>query len=98
MNQSIEHDGRKITSEKFTITIPKSWRDSFNLSPGDILTPYYTDGSPLIFLPSGTEPTQLQEVLMDLLIIGPTPEAGRKLIERLEKAKEYLEAAGVAST
>ena len=69
-----------------------------NLKPGDSLTPYYTDGSPLILLPDAHELNPLEEVLMELLIVGPTPEAGRKLIERLEKAKAYLEATGVASS
>ena len=89
----MKHDSRKITSDKFTVTLPKGWRDSHNLCQGDTVIPYYSEGTPLTLLPESYELSELETVLLELLVLGPSPDSGRKLIERLEKAKVYLEGA-----
>ena len=68
MAQEIAKEDRKITSDKFTITIPKDWRDSHGLTPKMALTPYYQEGSPLVLVPSGTELDALEVQLITLLV------------------------------
>jgi len=73
----------KITGEKFTITIPKSWRDSHGLTRGDSLTPSYTEGSALILNPKNTDLSEVEVALIDLLIEYPKMDKGRELAQKL---------------
>ena len=68
MVKEIRKEDRKITSDKFTITIPKEWRDSHGLTPKNALTPFFQEGSPLVLIPSGTDLDTLEEKLITLLV------------------------------
>uniref|UniRef100_A0A6M3M5U7 Putative antitoxin family protein n=2 Tax=viral metagenome TaxID=1070528 RepID=A0A6M3M5U7_9ZZZZ len=92
----MERDPRKVTSDKYTMTLPKEWREILNIQPGDLLKPHFVDGSPLILIPMNRPLSDLESVLTELLIYGPTPEKTRNLIDRLERAKHFLESAAVA--
>jgi len=92
----MERDPRKVTSDKYTMTLPKEWREILNIQPGDLLKPHFVDGSPLVLIPLNRPLSEFEGVLTELLIYGPTPEKARDLIDRLEKAKHFLESAAVA--
>ena len=94
----MERDPRKVTSDKYTMTLPKEWREILNIQPGDLLKPHFVDGSPLVLIPLNRPLSEFEGVLTELLIYGPTPEKARDLIDRLEKAKHFLESAAVAVT
>jgi hypothetical protein len=68
MSQQIRKEDRKITSDKFTITIPKDWRDSHGLTPKMALSPFYQEGSPLVLIPSDMELDDLETQLVTLLV------------------------------
>lgn len=74
---------RKITSDKFTITLPKDWRDSLNLTPKDALIPFYQDGSPLVLVPQGMILDKLESRLVDLLVTYRGIKDIKKLSEQL---------------
>lgn len=83
MSQEIKKENRKITSDKFTITLPKDWRDSHNLTPKNALTPFYQEGSPLILIPSGTELDDLEAQLITLLVKYNAIKDSKQLAEDL---------------
>lgn len=58
---------RKITGDKFTITLPKDWRDSHGLSPGQSLTPFYGEGTPLVFIPKELELSEAEVKIIEVL-------------------------------
>lgn len=68
MAQEIAKEDRKITSDKFTITIPKDWRDSHHLTPKMALTPFYREGSPLVLIPNDVVLDTLEVQLITLLV------------------------------
>lgn len=73
----------KITGEKFTITIPKNWRDSHGLTRGDSLIPSYTEGSALILNPRNMDLSEVEVALINLLIEYPKMDKGRELALKL---------------
>jgi len=63
----MEAKARKITSNKFIITLPKDWRDSLGLTPEDTVLPYFESGSVLVIVPSSMTLTPIEVQLIDLL-------------------------------
>jgi AbrB family looped-hinge helix DNA binding protein len=92
----MEHESRKITSEKFTITLPKDWREVLQLSPGDEIVPFYREDSPLVIIPSNRPLSEFEHLLVEMLVDGPTVQRAQDLIGRLESAKTFLESAVLA--
>ena len=90
MAMDIAKEDRKITSDKFTVTIPKDWRDSHNLTPKMALTPYYQEGSPLVLVPSGTELDALEVHLISLLVKYKGIKETHQLAEDLSTVVELL--------
>lgn len=92
----MERETRKITSEKFTITLPKDWREILQLSPGDEIIPYYREDSPLVIIPSTRPLSEFEKVLVEMLVNGPTVQSAKDLIERLDTARTFLESSILA--
>lgn len=92
----MEREARKITSKKFTITLPKDWREVLQLEPGDEVVPYYLEDSPLVIIPSNRPLSEFEKVLVEMLVYGPTAQRARDLMERLESAKVFLESSILA--
>ena len=90
MAQEIAKEDRKITSDKFTITLPKDWRDSLGLTPKKALTPYYREGSPLVLIPSGTELDALEVQLITLLVKYRRMKGSKQLAEDLGNVVNLL--------
>ena len=90
MAMDIAKEDRKITSDKFTITLPKEWRDSHGLTPKDAVTPYYQEGSPLVLVPSGTEMDTLEVQLITLLVKYKSIKDSHRLAKELGDVVELL--------
>lgn len=90
MAMDIAKEDRKITSDKFTITLPKEWRDSHGLTPKNALTPYYQEGSPLVLIPSGTELDELEVQLITLLVKYKGIKDSHRLAKELGDVVELL--------
>lgn len=90
MMAQIAKDDRKITGDKFTITIPKEWRDSHGLTSDMSLSPFYQEGSPLILVPSGTELDALEVQLITLLIKYRNIKESYQLAKELEDVVNLL--------
>lgn len=90
MAMDIAKEDRKITSDKFTITLPKEWRDSHGLTPKMALTPYYQEGSPLVLIPSGTELDELEVQLITLLVKYKGIKDSHRLAKELGDVVELL--------
>ena len=88
--QELRKEDRKITSDKFTITIPKEWRDSHGLTPKMALTPFYQEGSPLVLIPSGMELDTLEVQLITLLVKYKSIKESHQLAEELGNVVELL--------
>jgi len=88
---------RKVTSDKFTITLPQDWREILFIQQGDEIVPYYSSGSPLVIVPKNRPLSEFEEELVDMLTEGPTPERAKMLIDRLEVAKRFLESTILAT-
>jgi len=89
--ENIAKEDRKITSDKFTITVPKDWRDSHGLKPGNSLTPFYQDHSPLILIPKGMELDPIEIQLITLIISYKTIKGFKELTENLQKLMDKIE-------
>ena len=87
----MQRDTRKVTSDKFTITLPADWREVLNINPGDDIVPYYLEDSPLVIIPKTRPLSEFEEQLVELLVEGPTASRAKALIDRLEVAKTFLE-------
>jgi len=90
MAQEIAKEDRKITSDKFTITIPKDWRDSHGLTPKRSLSPFYQEGSPLVLIPSGMELDTLEVQLITLLVKYKSIKESHQLAKELGDIVELL--------
>ncbi len=89
--EKIAKEDRKITSDKFTITVPKDWRDSHGLKPGNSLTPFYQDHSPLVLIPKGMELDDLEIQLITLITSYKNMKGFKKLTEDLQKLMDQIE-------
>ena len=76
---------RKITGAKFTITLPKPWRDSHDLQPGMFLTPFFESGSPLILIPKGVELSAVELKMIEFLTKYPTMKEAQEVGTALEE-------------
>lgn len=94
--ERIAKEDRKITSDKFTITLPKDWRDVHGLTPKMALTPFYSDGSPLILIPKGMPLDDLEIKLITLIInyrgVKDTQKLAEDLGDVVDKLNEGLQA------
>ena len=90
MAQEIRKEDRKITSDKFTITIPKDWRDSHGLTPKMALSPFYQEGSPLVLIPNTMELDQLEVQLITLLVKYKSIKDSFRLAQELGDVVELL--------
>jgi bifunctional DNA-binding transcriptional regulator/antitoxin component of YhaV-PrlF toxin-antitoxin module len=81
----VTKEDRKITSDKFTITLPKDWRDGHGLTPKNALTPFYSDGSPLVLIPKGMELDSIEKDLIALIISYRGIKDTRELVETLRE-------------
>lgn len=88
--ERVTKDDRKITSDKFTITIPKDWRDSHGLTPKNALTPFYSNGSPLILIPREMELDSIEKDLIVLLISYRGIKNTRELVEQLGETVDLI--------
>lgn len=95
--QGIAKEDRKITSDKFTITLPKDWRDSHGLTPQKALSPYYQEKSPLVLVPNEVELDELEVQLITLLVkyrgIKDTQQLAKDLGNVVTRLNEGLTAA-----
>lgn len=93
--ERIAKEDRKITSDKFTITLPKDWRDLHGLTPKMALTPFYSDRSPLVLIPKGMSLDGLEVQLITLLInyrgIKDTQKLAEELSGIVDKFNEGLQ-------
>jgi len=78
-------DPRKITSDKFVVTLPKDWRDSLGLTPQDELIPHYMDGSPLILSPVNMVLDSLETQLITLLVNYRSVKEAKLVADSLQK-------------
>lgn len=88
--ERIAKEDRKITSDKFTITLPKEWRDPHGLTPKMTLTPFYSDGSPLVLIPKEMTLDALEVKLITLLINYRGIKDIQKLAEELGDVVDKL--------
>ena len=86
-------DSRKITGEKFTMTLPVGWRrekltkgddgEMRELRPGDYLDAHYEEGSALILIPKEGSTSEVEKTLIELLIKYPMVEKNNALANQL---------------
>jgi len=81
---------RKITSNKFVVTLPKDWRDSLGLTPQDELIPHYQDGSPLILTPSKMKLDPLESQLITLLVSYRSVKEARDVADTLQRIIDVI--------
>ncbi len=86
-------DDRKITGDKFVITLPQTWRELYGLSPAEYVTTLYREGEagPMVIIPKGTKLDPLQLGLISALLDSPTKPEVRKLSRQLKKLAAQLD-------
>lgn len=85
-------DDRKITGDKFVITLPQAWRQAHDLSKGDYVTTMFREGEsgPLVMMPKDAELDELRRGLIVALIDGPSVSEARELSHRLNALVSQL--------
>lgn len=78
-------DDRKITGDKYVITLPQAWRQVHGLTPNDHVTTMFREdeSSPMVIIPKGAVLDELSMGLIVALIDGPSASEARELSLRL---------------
>jgi len=86
-------DDRKITGDKFVITLPQAWREMHGLSPGQYVTTLYREGEagPMVIIPKGIKLDQLQTGLIAALLDSPSKLEVKKLSQQLKQLAIQLD-------
>lgn len=86
-------DDRKITGDKYVITLPQTWRRSHGLSPGDYVTTMFREGepTPMVIIPKDIELDELRKSLIIALLDGPLAVGARGLSQRLNELASQLD-------
>jgi len=86
-------DNRKITGDKFVITLPQNWREAYNLSPGQYVTTLYGEGKagPMVVIPKDIKLNQLQTRLIAALLDSPSKPEMKKLSQQLKQLANQLD-------
>jgi len=86
-------DNRKITGDKYVITLPQAWRQAHGLSPSDHVTTMFGEGeaSPMVVIPKGAELDELRRELIVALLDGPSVSGAKELSLRLGKLVSLLD-------
>jgi len=86
-------DDRKITGDKFVITLPQTWRELHSLSPGQYVTTLYREGEagPMVIIPKGLKLDQLQTGLIAALLDSPSKLEVKKLSQQLKQLANQLD-------
>lgn len=82
----MQSSNRKITGDKFVITLPQPWREANGLVPGNYVEALFRetgDSGPMVIVPHGLELSDLQNGLISALLDGPSPEKAKELAEKL---------------
>ena len=89
-------DDRKITGDKFVITLPQAWREMHSLSPGQYVTTLYREGEagPMVVIPKGVELDQLQRGLVLALLDSPSKPEVKILSRQLKQLAAQLDKLG----
>jgi len=85
-------DDRKITGDKFVITLPQAWRQAHGLSPGDYVTTLFREGEsgPMVVMPKAAKLDELRKGLIVALIDGPSVSEAKELSHRLNALVSQL--------
>lgn len=65
---------RSVISNKGLVTLPKEWREQYNLDQNSEVEIIFKRGGPLMILPTGFIPDALQEACLSFLEKGLTRE------------------------
>ena len=86
-------DDRKITGDKFVITLPQTWRELYGLSPGQYITTLYREGEagPMVIIPKGIELGELQKGLVLALLDVPSTLQTQELSQQLKQLAAQLD-------
>ena len=86
-------DDRKITGDKFVITLPQAWRELHGLSPAEYVTTLYREGEagPLVIIPKDFQLDELQTGLIHALLDTPSKPEVRKLSRQLKQLAAQLD-------
>ncbi|GAG53900.1 unnamed protein product, partial [marine sediment metagenome] len=86
-------DDRKITGDKFVITLPQAWRQAHDLSKGNYVTTMFREGEsgPLVMMPKDAKLDELRKGLIVALIDGPSVNEARELSLRLNALATQLD-------
>lgn len=92
-------DDRKITGDKFVITLPQSWREGHNLAPGNFVTTMFKEGGkcPMVIIPKDIKLDEFQKGLIVALLDGPTSAEAKAFSVRLIKLAKLYEQISVAA-
>ncbi len=86
-------DDRKITGDKFVITLPQAWRELYGLSPGGYVVTQYNEGEagPMVITPKGVNLDPLQKGLIRALLNSPSEAEMKELSEHLKKLAAQID-------
>ena len=92
-------DDRKITGDKYVITLPQAWRQAHGLTPDDHVTTMFREdeSSPMVVIPKGAELDELRMALIVALIDGPSASEARELSLRLSGLVSLLDKIAVVA-
>jgi bifunctional DNA-binding transcriptional regulator/antitoxin component of YhaV-PrlF toxin-antitoxin module len=86
-------DDRKITGDKFVITLPQTWRELYGLKPGQYITTLYREGEagPMVIIPKDVELGELQRGLVLALLDVPSTLQTQELSQQLKQLAAQLD-------
>lgn len=96
----MQSSNRKITGDKFVVTLPQPWREANGLVPGNyVITSFREAGGsgPMVVVPQGLELSELEEGLIIALLDGPSPEMAEGLANKLSNVATHLRNLAVAA-
>lgn len=81
-----------LSTGSANITLPRDWLERHRLEKSDVVDMHYTANSVLMLNPENRELTELEGLLVDLLMNLPSYEMSQRIVEKLKTIVNQFEA------